>query len=149
MTETNMTKKEREAFLALPWIGIISIPEAGRGPLTVPVWYLYKPGGDICIWTGAKTRKGLLLNNTRRISFCVQDPKPPYKYVSIEGPVSIGPIDYDDIVRPMALRYFGPTHGEAYLASIGGEAGVAGDLLVNLRPERWLTVDYSKLNIST
>ena len=36
-----MTKQEREAFLADLHIGIISIPDGGRGPLTVPIWYLY------------------------------------------------------------------------------------------------------------
>jgi hypothetical protein len=34
-----MTKPEREAFLADVHVGVISIPEPGRGPLTVPVWY--------------------------------------------------------------------------------------------------------------
>jgi hypothetical protein len=33
-----MTKQEREAFLAEVHVGVISIPEPGRGPLTVPVW---------------------------------------------------------------------------------------------------------------
>jgi hypothetical protein len=45
----------------------------------------------------------------------------------------------------MALRYFGEQRGEDYLASIGGSAGVVDDILVCLKPERWLTVDYSKL----
>lgn len=36
-----MTKRERETFLADVHVGIISIAEQGRGPLTVPVWYAY------------------------------------------------------------------------------------------------------------
>ena len=40
-----MTKQEREAFLADLHVGVISIDEAGRGPLTVPIWYDYQPGG--------------------------------------------------------------------------------------------------------
>jgi hypothetical protein len=140
-----MTKEERQAFLAKPWIAVISIPEAGRGPLTVPVWYQYEPGGEVRIWTGAKTRKAELLHLAMRLSLCVQDPTPPYKYVSVEGPVSIEPVQFERDVRPMAYRYFGPEVGERYLAEIGGSAGVASDILVRLRPERWLTVDYSKL----
>ena len=39
-----MTKAEREAFLADVHVAVVSIPEAGRGPLTVPVWYGYDVG---------------------------------------------------------------------------------------------------------
>ncbi len=146
MTSTAMTIEEREAFLMQPRIAVISIPEPGRGPLTVPVWYLYEPGGDIRIWTGRKTRKALLLQAAERISVCVQDPGLPYKYVSIEGPVQIEAVQFERDVRPMALHYFGAEMGEQYLARIGGAAGVADDILVRVKPERWLTVDYTKLD---
>ena len=76
---------------------------------------------------------------------CVQDPQPPYRYVSVEGPVSIAAVDYERDVRPMAYRYFGAERGEQYLASIGGPSGVVDDILVSVHPERWLTVDYSKI----
>jgi nitroimidazol reductase NimA-like FMN-containing flavoprotein (pyridoxamine 5'-phosphate oxidase superfamily) len=140
-----MTPAEREAFLAQPWIAVISIPEPGHGPLAVPVWYYYEPGGDVCIWTGRGTRKGQLLRSAERISVCVQDPQPPYKYVSVEGPIRLEPVQFERDVRLLAFRYFGEEGGEGYLASIGGSAGVADDILVRLHPERWLTVDYSKL----
>jgi PPOX class probable F420-dependent enzyme len=145
MSTTAMNVEEREAFLAGRWVAVISIPEPDRGPLTVPVWYLYEPGGDVCIWTGSATRKARLLQAAGRISVCIQDPKPPYKYVSVEGPVSVEPINFERYVRPMAYRYFVPEMAESYLVDIGGEAGVANDILVRIRPERWLTVDYSKL----
>ena len=54
MTVTTMSIDERENFLSQPWIAVISIPEPERGPLTVPVWYLYEPGGDLRIWTEKK-----------------------------------------------------------------------------------------------
>lgn len=142
---TAMTQEERQAFLAQPWVAVISIPEEGRGPLTVPVWYLYEPGGDVRIWTGHKSRKARLLAAAQRMSVCVQDPRPPYKYVSIEGPVSIEPVQFERDVCPMAFRYFGGEGGERYLESLGGAAGVADDILARVRPERWLTVDYAKL----
>ena len=47
----------------------------------------------------------------------------------------------------MAYRYFGPEMAGGYLASIGGSAGVAKDILARLHPERWLTVDYGKLGM--
>jgi hypothetical protein len=145
MPKPSMTQAEREVFLNQPLVAVISIPEPGRGPLTVPVWFYYEPAGDVCIWTGSNSRKGQLLRNATRISICIQEPNPPYKYISIEGPISIEPAQFERDVRPMALRYFGLDVGEEYLTSIGGSAGVVGDILVRLHPERWLTVDYSKL----
>ena len=42
-----MTRQEREGFLASVHVGIISIAEDGRGPLTVPIWYAYEPGKEL------------------------------------------------------------------------------------------------------
>ncbi len=143
--DTRMTLEERQAFLAKTWVGIISVPEEGRGPLTVPVWYTYQPGGEVCVWTGTGTRRARLLGKVSRISFCVQDPTPPwYKYVSIEGPFTIRPVDMEKDIRPMAIRYYGPKNGEAYYQDVIKSDGGKNSVMVCIQPERWLTVDYSK-----
>ena len=82
-----MTKEEREAFLADLHVGVISIAEEGRGPLTVPIWYSYEPEGEIRIITARSSRKGKLLEQAGRFSLCAQAETPPYKYVSVEGPI--------------------------------------------------------------
>ena len=138
-----MTKDEREAFLAGVHVGVLSIPEPGRGPLTVPIWYGYEPGGELRVVTGRDSRKGRLLAAATRVSLCAQTEAPPYQYVSVEGPVvHVGPVDRARDVRPMAHRYLGPELGEQYLA--GTAEGAGGEILVRIRPERWLTVDYRK-----
>ncbi len=143
--DTRMTNEERQAFLALPWVGVISIPEEGRGPLTVPVWYTYQPGGEVCVWTGESTRKCKLLHETTRISFCVQDPTPPYyKYVSIEGPFILDQIDPERDIHPMAIRYMGEQYGEKYYQDVCKDEGWKNSVLLRIKPERWYSVDYSK-----
>jgi nitroimidazol reductase NimA-like FMN-containing flavoprotein (pyridoxamine 5'-phosphate oxidase superfamily) len=72
-----MTKQEREAFLADVHVGVISIAEEGRGPLTVPICYAYEPGGDLRIMTGPESRKGWLLARAGRFSLCAQTETPP------------------------------------------------------------------------
>jgi hypothetical protein len=84
---TKMSREEREAFLADLHVGVISMSEKGRGPLTVPIWYAYEPGGEVVIATERNSRKMKLLEKGRRVSLCAQCETPPYKYVSIEGPV--------------------------------------------------------------
>ena len=44
-----MTTTERERFLADLHVGVISIAQSGRGPLTIPIWYGYTSGGEVYI----------------------------------------------------------------------------------------------------
>ena len=137
-----MTRAEREAFLAEPHIAVVSIADGARAPLAVPVWYAYALGGDVRFVTGGASRKARLIGKAGRLSLCVQTETPPYRYVSIEGPATIGTPDYERDVRPTALRYLGPQMGETYLQATAAEH--AGAILVTVRPERWLSVDYGK-----
>ena len=141
---SKMSKSEREAFLAGVHVAVFSVAEDGRGPLTVPVWYAYEAGGEVAIWTGAGSRKARLLKAAGRFTLCVQDEKPPYRYVSVEGPLlSMDPASLDGDIRPLAIRYLGPEHAEPYLATLGGDAGVANDIVIRMRPERWYSADFS------
>lgn len=140
-----MSKEEREAFLAATRVGIVSIGEVGRGPCTVPVWYQYEPGGSVRFSTAASSRKAKLLGAGARISLCVQTETAPYSYVSVEGPATVGPVDYEKHIREMALRYLGPEIGGAYLAQTHPGGTTEGSILVTLEPERWWSVDYGKM----
>jgi uncharacterized protein len=144
-----MTKEERERFLADLHVGIISVPEEGRGPLSVPIWYSYEPGGELRVVTGRASRKARLLQRAGRFTLCVQAETWPYKYVSVEGPVvAIEPADLERDRRPLAHRYFGARTGDRYIEETRGEPGHVENVLVRMRPERWLTVDYAKASDS-
>lgn len=143
-----MTRKEREEFLADLHVGVISIADEDNGPLTCPIWYRYKPGGEILLVTGRASRKAKALREAARASFVVQSEALPYKYVSVEGPVTVGIADLDRDVRPIAHRYLGQEAGDGYLEATRNERSEE-DLLVRIRPERWLTVDYAKQFPST
>lgn len=137
---TVMTAEEREAFLAEVHVGIIAIAEADRGPLAVPVWYSYEPGGDVNVLMQGDSRKMVGIDAAGRFSLCAQTESAPYKYVSVEGAVSnVRPYGYDDILA-MATRYLGEEGGRAYAAGGTGDHGV----MVSMTPERWLSTDYSK-----
>jgi len=64
-----MTREEREGFLAGVHVGVVGVDDPGRGPLTVPVWYLYEPGGEIVVVTRPEARKARLLVVGARVSF--------------------------------------------------------------------------------
>lgn len=143
--KTTMTRAEREAFLAGLHVGVISIPDVNRGPLTVPIWYAYEPGGELRLVTEPGSRKGRLLSKGVRVSLCVQTESLPYKYVSVEGPVvAIEPADVERDARTLAHRYLGPELGDRYVEATSTDRAAGGSVLVRIRPERWLSVDYAK-----
>jgi nitroimidazol reductase NimA-like FMN-containing flavoprotein (pyridoxamine 5'-phosphate oxidase superfamily) len=141
-----MTKAAREAFLADTHVAVISIAHAGRGPLTIPVWYRYEPGGKVRIGSFRDAKKVELVRKAGRMSLCVQTETAPYQYVSIEGPAVVtDELDFELDVRQMAIRYLGKEIGEAYLAMTAGEREQHGTVIIELTPERWITVDYRQM----
>src|SRR5690242_18776319 len=102
-----MTVAEREAFLTDVRVGMVSVnDEDGRGPLTVPIWYAYE-SGLVSFVTGRRSRKSRLIERAGRISLAVQQETPPYRYVSVEGPVvAVEPVDVDELSR-LRERYLG------------------------------------------
>ena len=137
---TSMTQAEKQAFLADVHVGVLALNDGDRGPLMVPMWYDYEPGGELWFLTGSQTRKGRIIQVGTRVSLVAQTEDAPYQYVSVEGPVTaISPADPELEGLPMAVRYLGPEKGKQYFDSMS-DWGVT----VRVRPERWLAVDYSK-----
>lgn len=140
-----MTHEEREAFLAGVHVGVLSIEEPGRAPLSAPVWYDYAPDKGLWFVTEASSRKGRALEAAGRCTLVAQSEEAPsYKYVSVSGAiVDVRPSDDEEHRRPMARRYLGRELGDLYVKSVSGE----GNLVYTMRPERWLTLDYTKMQL--
>jgi PPOX class probable F420-dependent enzyme len=140
-----MSQQQREKFLAGLHVGVLAIPDGARGPLTAPIWYGYEPGGEVWVITGESSRKGKLLRPGARVSLVAQSEASPYMYVSVEGPVtSIEPVRDTEAVRALSRRYLGAKGGDAYVAATWQGYERDPNVLVRIRPERWLTVDYRK-----
>ena len=143
MSAVSMTRDEREEFLAGLHVGVISIGRTDLPPLTVPIWYDYQPGGEVIILTSSTSMKGLLLEQAGSFSLCAQTEEPPYRYVTVEGTITgARPADRESDTRPMARRYLGIKGGDAYTDSTPHSPD---ETVYSMRPERWYTVDYSKL----
>jgi PPOX class probable F420-dependent enzyme len=139
MSKTAMTQSEREQYLSELHVGVLSIERPDGPPLTVPVWYIYEPGGELWFLISPDSVKGRLLQKSMRFSLCAQSESLPYKYVSIEGTATISPADKELHGRPMAHRYLGVKGGDSYVESESGDS-----VRVSTTPERWFAVDYSK-----
>jgi len=149
MGELSMSGKEREEFLAATHVGILSVAEVGgRAPLAVPIWYRYEPGGSVHFITDSNSRKGTLLKKAGRATLVVQNEALPYKYVTVEGPVTISR-EYDRVreIDEVAYRYLGREIGEMYLKSSADDYASAENVLVTIKPERWGSADFEKLGL--
>lgn len=142
-----LTREERETFLSELHVGIVSMADGDRGPLASPVWYTYRPGGDIVFCTRDSTRKTRLLDLGTRVSFVAQVEGDIAagvlpKYVSVEGPVvKLERADLDRDLRPIVHRYLGQQVGDGYLKATRGDTA-DDEIVVHVRPERWLTRDF-------
>jgi nitroimidazol reductase NimA-like FMN-containing flavoprotein (pyridoxamine 5'-phosphate oxidase superfamily) len=135
----SMTVEERTAFLAGLHVGVLAVDEPGRGPHSLPIWYLYEDG-EVLIGIDGPSRKAALLRAAGRATMTVQTETAPYNYVSIEGPVALEPASHDEL--ELAVRYLGDEIGPWYVEN---NPRTPDSVTVRLRPEHWRTFDFARL----
>jgi hypothetical protein len=143
-----MTKQEREAFLAEPHIGVLSVGSGDKTPpLSTPVWYHYEPGGNITFFTGTtgtKPKKVELLEQSGVLTFCVQKESFPYKYATVEG--SVAKTDRPpapDQVLAIVRRYLAEDQAQGFINMVFSKPN-SELVLLTVRPDRWHTSDYTE-----
>lgn len=135
-----MATADREAFLAEPHIGVLTIARAaGQPPLASPIWYEYVDG-VLAINVGRDSVKARLATAAGAASLTVQTEQLPYRFVTVGGPVTVGPAD-DDTRRRIATRYMPAGMLDDYLAT----ASAADMVTLRLTPATWYSNDYTKV----
>jgi hypothetical protein len=140
MADNRLSVRDRELFLAEPHVAALSVSAGeGRGPLTLPIWYQYEPGGEAWVLTEAGSRKAGLIQAAGRFTLMVDRTLPTVRYVSVEGPVTRTIPGTDGHLREITERYIAPEKVAAYLEFAKADFGE--QVAIYLRPERWLTAD--------
>jgi len=141
-----LSEHDRQEFLAQPQVGVVSVAsDDDRPPHTVPVWYAYKPGGNLSFFTntqGRQSRKDGLIQNAGVLSFSVQHGEMPYRYVTVEGTV-VGadrPPSADQMLA-VVRRYLPEDVARGF---VEGELSnpACRVVLYTIRPDRWLSFDF-------
>jgi PPOX class probable F420-dependent enzyme len=117
--------------------GVLASTRKDGRPHAAPVWYAVEDDGSIVFTTGVATVKGRTLARTGWATLCVDDDRPPYSFVIVEGPVTISE-DLDDVrevATRLGARYMGTERAEEY----GMRNGVPGELAVRLHPTKFVT----------
>jgi PPOX class probable F420-dependent enzyme len=113
--------------------GKLSYAGGDGWPLVAPVWFIVEDG-CVVFNTGRETAKGRALARDPRASLCADLEVPPYAFVQVQGvaELSENPGELIRTATAIAARYVGPERAEEF----GRRNGVAGELLVRLRPTK-------------
>src|SRR5215472_7232383 len=122
-----MSHEEWRAFLLArpPRTAKVATVRADGRPHVTPVWYdLDRDDVLFTIWH--QTVKAHDLRRDSRVSLCVDDERPPFSFVVIEGTARIS--DNLDEVRAWATRIAGRYMGVMRAKAFGTRNGVPGEL---------------------
>jgi PPOX class probable F420-dependent enzyme len=112
--------------------GKLSTVRADGSPHVVPMWFLLD-GDDLVFTTENDTVKARNLLRDDRAALCVDDQRPPYSHVIVEGRVEISD-DRRELLRwatDIAARYMGEDRAREF----GERNSVPGMLVVRMRVE--------------
>jgi PPOX class probable F420-dependent enzyme len=127
-----MTDDEIWAFLADgARTAKLATTRANGAPHVAPIWFVVDDR-TIVFNTGKETIKGKALRREGRAALCVDDERPPYAFVSVDGTVEVSE-ELDEMVK-WATRIGGRYMGADRAEEFGRRNGVPGELLVRLRP---------------
>ncbi|MEV0220798.1 PPOX class F420-dependent oxidoreductase [Streptomyces sp. NPDC050704] len=131
-----MTDEEWRAFVSQGTrTGKLSTVRADGSPHVAPIWFVLD-GDDLVFNTGKDTVKGRNLARDGRVALCVDDDRPPFTFVVLQGRARISE-DLDEL-RLWAGRIGGRYMGEERAEEFGARNGVPGELLVRVRIEKVL-----------
>lgn len=111
----------------------LSTARADGRPHVAPVWFALD-GSDLLFTTFHTTVKANNVRRDPRVCICVEDDRPPFSFVIIEGTATIAE-DAADLLHWATLiaeRYVGADLAEAY----GRRNAVPGELIVRVTPTK-------------
>jgi len=129
-----MSEEEWKAFLTAepPRTGKLATVRKDGRPHVAPIWVDLDDDGSIVFTTHAESLKGKSIRRDSRVCLCVDDERPPFSFVIVEGKVDISE-DLDELLlwaTRIGGRYMGAENADAY----GRRNAVPGELLVRLHP---------------
>jgi PPOX class probable F420-dependent enzyme len=129
-----MTHDEWRAFvLEGTRTGKLATTRANGHPHVAPVWFTLD-GDDVIFTTGEGTAKGKALARDPWVSLCVDDERPPFSFVVVEGTATVSR-DADELLRwatAIGGRYMGDDAAEAF----GRRNALPSELHVRVTPTK-------------
>ncbi|MCX4515472.1 PPOX class F420-dependent oxidoreductase [Streptomyces sp. NBC_01619] len=132
----HMSQDEWRAFVSEGTrTGKLSTVRADGSPHVTPIWFLLD-GDEVVFNTAKQGVKGRNLARDGRVALCVDDDRPPFSFVVLQGRAELSedPGELRRWATLIAARYVGEERAEAF----GERNGVPGELLVRVRIDKVL-----------
>jgi PPOX class probable F420-dependent enzyme len=109
----------------------LAVVRKDGSPLVTPVWFLVESDGTLVFMTGKRTVKGRALERDPRVSLCVEDDRPPFAFVRVDGVAELSedPEELQFWATRIAARYMGEERAQEF----GERNGVTGEIVVRVR----------------
>ncbi len=130
-----MSRPEIETCLAGPHQAVLSVSRRDKGPVAVPMSYVFEDGRFWMI-TSPESRHGELMRRTGRITLTVHHEEYPRRtsrqwYVMAEGPV----LFTDDDPMPLLRRLLAKDRTEELADEWVEQMGAHGDVVAVMSPD--------------
>ena len=136
-----MSQAQLERFLGGRHIAVLITLAADGRPVPTPIWYLYRDG-VFYFRTAADAVKTRNVRRDPRVSICIQDERPPYRAVIVQGSAEVQQgLDWLD--REIPRRYLGAVGAYGYRQAARQRIEQGPEVALVVRPERTTSFDYS------
>lgn len=126
--------EDLEPFVDARRIGVLAYVRGDGRPNQAPIWYTLRDG-EFLMTTTAGSAKERALARSPRVTLTIQDEKPPYRAVIVDGSVTLAPVPEPDPTADVAVRYFGRAGAAAYERLTEETYAETGMTLITLVPE--------------
>jgi PPOX class probable F420-dependent enzyme len=127
-----MSKEEIRAFLLdTARTGKLATVRTDGRPHVTPIWFTLD-GDDLLFNTWHTAVKARNIQHDKRVAICIDEEKPPFSYVIIEGEAELTSppiLESQKWAGEIAGRYMGADRAEEY----GKRNGVEGEYLVRVK----------------
>ncbi len=126
-------------------VAVLAYVRSDGRPNQVPIWFTHSDGA-FHMSTTTNGPKHRAIERNPRISLTIQDERPPYRAVIVDGTASVRPLDghADDPTDGMAVRYFGRLGAAAYDRMTRDLYEATGMTLITLVPDEIKGFDNTK-----
>jgi PPOX class probable F420-dependent enzyme len=132
--EPAFTRTQLDRFLRRPRVAVLAYLRRDGSPNQISIWYDYK-AGELSFSMETSSPKVRALRRDPRVTVTIQDERPPYRSVVIDGELELDDRGAD-VTLPMSLadRYFGRVAGGIYRRRYEARRASEGTTIARLAP---------------
>jgi PPOX class probable F420-dependent enzyme len=135
-----MSTDEAYAFLADGRrTGKLAVARRDGRPMVTPVWFLIDDDRSLVFMTATSSIKARAMRREPRVSLAVDDERPPYAYVRLDGTAEV--IDDQEALADWAVRIAERYMGAEWAATRGLRNAVPEERIVRVTPTRIVAWD--------